>query len=738
MKTTHFIPAALALLASTCVCAGAETAAPAAKTAKARALENRALIAKYGKSVATIRYFVKKNAAGVAPKFEIPYMCPNCNSTHWRSSGVSIENEIPAEFTGYVIAPDEIILQDVMIAPEFVDRIEVECAGETVAAHESAACPAEEALFLKTEKPLTAAVPLAWTNGGEPAHPRYFSIVRENGETVSSVSMSLITEFKHYVEAGKDVYTGRPNTLVLDADGNPVTVATRTKLYLGEETFTPPTTWSRESASARFERKQAFEDRLRKAVLPVFVQLEAPPKEEGGSSSFSFSSDDKGNDIDTCVVLIDKMAFVPLKLGAAETARLAKMEATLADGTKAPLEFVGSVADVGAIIVNFPNGVPTGVEPLSLDTRPATVHFGERLRIASLRNKGGRVNITSGELPVWEFRRGKQNSTKIDLDGNVLGMAFDEDDDLGDGNLNLAVGDAGVLAIALETRTEKYGNLDEIGLQGTALAAFAATPAFDKENVPRAADDRKRTPWLGVEIQAAGRDLLREKKATSYFRSYYQDRAAIVTLVAPESPAAQLGIQEGDILLAARLAGTEIEEELLAESDYSSNIPWDEIFEHPMFLEDGGSSDMTPWPNANGGINKILAKYFSVGSEVVVSWISDGVRKEGTCTLTLAPVSFENAPKARNRDLGMTVCDMTYEVRKYFKFADDAPGVVVRKIKAGGPAAVAGIRPLELIIEVNGEGITSAKDFAEKTKGKKDLTFTVRRLTKTRMVPIKL
>ena len=59
-------------------------------------------------------------------------------------------------------------------------------------------------------------------------------------------------------------------------------------------------------------------------------------------------------------------------------------------------------------------------------------------------------------------------------------------------------------------------------------------------------------------------------------------------------------------------------------------------------------------------------------------------------------------------------------------------------LKGGGTAAVAGIRPLELILEVNGENVVSAKDFVEKTKGKKDLTFTVRRLTATRMVPIKL
>ncbi len=738
MKITSFVLASLTLFASIYAFAGAE--APCAKTPKELALENRALIMKYGTSVATVRYFIKKNSDGVAPEFEIPYKCPNCDGTHWRSSGISAENGVPAEFTGYVTAPDEIILQDVMIAPEFIDRIEVECAGETVAAHESTTCAAEEALFIKTEKPLTAAVPLVWTNGGEPENPRYFSIVRENGETISSVSMSRITEFRHHVEAAKDIYEGQPNTLVLDAEGNPVTVATRMILSLGEETFTSPATWPREPASARFERKEEFENRLRKAVLPVFVQLDALSKEDSSSSEYSYSSDDKGNDIDTCVVLMGEMAFVPLKLGATETARLAKMEASLADGTKAPLEFVGSVADVGAIVVKFKDGLPDGIEPLEIDTRPATTHFGERIRLASIRNKGGRVHITSGELPVWGFKRGRQNIVKIDLTEGVLGMVFEDNADIRDGNLNLAVGENGVIAIALEDRKEKYSHLDETGLQGTELTSFTATPAFDKENVPRSEEDRKRTPWLGVEVQVAGRDLLREKKAASYFKSYHMDNAAIVTSVAPDSPAAKLGIREGDVLLSARLPGADNDdgEELIVSSDYLGDISWDELFDHPMFTEIAGRADITPWPNASGGINKILAKHFSVGSEIIVSWVSDGLRKEGACTLTLAPVSYATAKTARNRELGVTVCDMTYEVRKYFKFADDAPGVVVRKIKTGGPAAVAGIRPLELILEVNGEGVTSAKDFAEKTKDKKELTFTVRRLSKTRMVPIKL
>ena len=86
----------------------------------------------------------------------------------------------------------------------------------------------------------------------------------------------------------------------------------------------------------------------------------------------------------------------------------------------------------------------------------------------------------------------------------------------------------------------------------------------------------------------------------------------------------------------------------------------------------------------------------------------------------------------------MTVADMTYEVRKYYKFAPGAPGVVVAKVQPGGVAAIAGVRPLELVLQVDGADVVSAKDFVEKTKGRKEFTLTVQRLTTTRVVPVKM
>jgi serine protease Do len=148
-----------------------------------------------------------------------------------------------------------------------------------------------------------------------------------------------------------------------------------------------------------------------------------------------------------------------------------------------------------------------------------------------------------------------------------------------------------------------------------------------------------------------------------------------------------------------------------------------------------GGSDTTPWPDVESELNKLLTQ-FGVGAKVTLVYARDGQRREATVLLESAPLHYKNAPKARHRALGLSVRDMTFEVRRFFKFGEKSPGVVIAKVKPGSPAAVAGLRPFELVTEVNGENVSDAKDFASKIKGRQDLVFAVRRLAQTRMVKI--
>lgn len=702
----------------------------------ATAAERHALVEEYLPSVAVVKYYLKKDAQGREPKFEIPYKCPNCNNTHWRDSGASAVNGVPAVFAGYVTQEDEIFMQDVKIPCEYIDHITVTVGEETVEAVEAEACIEANALVLKTVEPLKSAKPLVFS-GVMSEKPRYFYIADEDGMLVSGVSGSAMDDFTHYVEAKLDLYEGRTNTILIDEEGKCVTLSFQTVIKLGEEIFTPPTEWKREKASVRFERKAAAEKAFASSILPVYIQLEAPPKEESHSRRYTYYSSDesdvKGNDVDATLVAIEDVMVVRAKIDQKDTARIVKMEATLPDGTKEPLVFVGSLADYGALIVKFANGTPDGLKPLKIDRREAAECFNEVVKVMYVKSAGGKVAVDSGETRVTSLKRGKGDSLHIQV-GEGTFVNTDGDDYSAVRDQSFIVSSEGLMMMPLKDRKSRWS--DNGGkLFRSDLIALVEAPIYDPENVPREADDRRRTPWLGVEVQEASQEVVREKMATGYVDAHHG--GSLVTAVYDDSPAAKLGIKEGDILVSARQSGGSVVR-LVPESDYFASVDWDSVFENPSFAEVAGTGRLMPWPNVEGGINATLAENFGVGMKVSVVWVSDGKRMEGETALALAPVHFLNAPKARNKELAITVCDMTDEVRKYFNFGADAPGVVVRKVKSGGVAAVSGVLPLEIILEVNGEGVTSAKNFASKTKGKKELRLTVRRLGATRIVPIKL
>ena len=716
------------------VLGGGLLAADTNETPKVLAERNRAYAARYAKSLAVVRYYTQKNADGKEFKSQVPYICPGCGHTHWRAGDESSEKNIPAEFAGFLIAPDKVLMQDVRVKPEFVARIEVQIGGEIIPATEFEACSEREALVLKTEKAFSAAVPLQFT-GREPERPQYFYLVCEDGGMIAGIKPSKIAEFDYHVKSGRIICKGNPNTLVLDEQGKAVTVALQTSFEFGKECFAAPSAWPFEPAARRFEFLTGLETQLRQSVMPIYVQLEAPSKEEGGNGRFYFSSSDSvPNEMDSVgVVLANGQVLIPLALDAKTTARLAKVEATLPDGSKVELAFVGSFAEQGAFVASLPNSVK-GLRPLAFDRRPASKLYREFVYPVEVVNRGGgKLQLRATRERVNSFDRERDNERVLHLE--LDSETGDDRDDTG--AMRLAVTAAGELVtLQLSDRKERRSWRSRNGVFGSAMLKLVDQPPFDPENVPRIAGDRQRTAWLGVELQTAGADIVREKRAASYLGRYVE-RAALVTEVISNTPAATLGIKEGDILISARFPGSSNSEELsMGYGD--SMFDWGELFDQEGFAEFGGMSGQTPWPNVEEGVNSVLTRRFGVGAEVVIAWVSDGERKEGTVKLALAPVHYANAPKARNKQLGITVCDMTYEVRKYFKFDEKASGVVVKKVKGAGPAAVAGIKPLELITMVNGEEVHSAKEFMAKTKGQTELTFSVRRLTATRIVPIKM
>lgn len=740
MKKANSIKSSLTAICIVSLAANVVAAAnQTAPTPYQIAERNRKLVAEYSDSIAVVRYYVKKNDKGVEPSFTIPYKCPNCSSTHYRDGIVSAEKKIPAEFAGFLISSDIVLMSDIMLPPEFIDRIEVECAGEVVAAAEFESSSEYNALYLKLAKPLAKAKPIKFVDDKNPENPSYFFMVREEGMTVAGVSGSKVSQFKHFVELDKDIYEGNPNTLMVNKSLEPVTVSLQDKIELGKEVFSSPLDWPREPADRRFERIRSLEAKLAKSIVPVNIQLEAKAKEPGSRFSITWSGDDdlnNKNDIDCPGIVVEGGKIIVLAaLQPQATARLVKMNASASNGAKIPLQFAGSYQNEGALLATLPAEKIADFEPLKLDVRKAIELWQGKFYRVSFKNVGGKIEFNTGLSKVDGFKRIKGNVSVAEFE-KVSGVETRYSSSRENRNECIFTVDGSLVSVTLKSRHSERWSSERSDIQGETLAAMIASPEFDSENIPRDISDRKRVAYFGVEVQAAGHEIAREKKAMAYLKASAES-APLVTEVYPGSPADKLGVKAGDILVSIKHVAASQNEDFSVERDYMSEINWVEAFEDKRFVEFASMGQLAPWSSLESGIKSVVSK-FSVGAKVSVSWVSNGELKEGETTLALAPVQFTTAARVRNKELSIAVCDMTQEVRKYFKFDDKAPGVVIAKVKSGGVGAVAGLKPLELIIEVNGEGVTSAKDFQEKTKGKKELNFTVRRLSNTRVVPIKL
>ncbi|MPN31015.1 hypothetical protein SDC9_178486 [bioreactor metagenome] len=106
--------------------------------------------------------------------------------------------------------------------------------------------------------------------------------------------------------------------------------------------------------------------------------------------------------------------------------------------------------------------------------------------------------------------------------------------------------------------------------------------------------------------------------------------------------------------------------------------------------------------------------------------------------MELAPECYYNAKRLNVKDLGITVCNMTSEVRNYMRMAPEDPAVLVASVKPGSKASVAGIKPYEMIVKVGDTAVHNIDEFKAATTGKTELRLEVKRLAVSRIVNVKL
>jgi serine protease Do len=228
------------------------------------------------------------------------------------------------------------------------------------------------------------------------------------------------------------------------------------------------------------------------------------------------------------------------------------------------------------------------------------------------------------------------------------------------------------------TRGEVVGINTAIIAGGTGIG-FATPINLVKELVPQLHDQGKVTRgWLGVMLQKVTPELARTFDLP-------QARGALVADVISDSPAAQGGLQQGDII--TKFDGSDIQ-------------------------------DMHELP-------RVVAKT-EAGKQVEVQILRQGKAK--TLSVTIAALHDDTAVAAAEPEptvidrLGMEVEDLTPALIQRLGLSS-SKGVFVAEVAPDGLAAEAGIRSGDVILEVNRQGIADTQSYADALQNHVDDTI---------------
>jgi serine protease Do len=186
---------------------------------------------------------------------------------------------------------------------------------------------------------------------------------------------------------------------------------------------------------------------------------------------------------------------------------------------------------------------------------------------------------------------------------------------------------------------------------------------------------REETPleeeaWLGVFTQPLTDEL------ADYWKLPRQGGLVVSTIV-PNSPAAQAGLQIGDVITAFN--------EVPVQARLDS-----EVVGFTKLVRETGANKTVPLRVLRAG--QVL---------------------ELETTLGTRPRSAQDAAEWEEQTLGLTVRELTTDMRIALNLPQQIQGVLVRRVRPGSPAQIARVQPGVLIMSLGGHPVTSVESFQE-------------------------
>ncbi len=669
---------------------------------------NQKLLEQLTPSLVDLEYYFLPDETGKRDEFSVAYQCPNCKGTHYQTAATLIREQRPFRVPAYAIAEDEFISASIGAKREWLEKIDLVFQGKRYPAKIVACYPEEDSVLLKTDSPVSGVVPLKFNAKAEGARFAFFRGEEDGIVRATITAWTPPVMFRDF-GTGKDYVPTIANTVVVSQKGEVIGLSMHPFVEVGIDPAGQPNQWKKVSIDEYEKTLTDFHGMLEDNIFPVQIQLK-PFNQPVGYAARFLRSDEKRNEADGIgVKMKDGRILIVVSLVPSETARLSRILLHTKEGKEIPAKFVGSLRFFGGIIAEPEQPLPgDGIAFFSGEL--AKLNFSPIYR-AKIKTFGKRLDLQVSFKKLDSFEVGFRGMLVPDYEGFVFSRS----------------GELLALPLSFRRGVSEYRN-DENQVATSMVQELVGD--FDPLNIPQQGPEQ--IAWLGIEYQRLDEGLARANNVELFTEG--GDTGLLVSHVYPDSSAAKMGIELGDILLSVRseemnaptvFRGYEFERDM-------ENFPWDQYDQIPPQYYD---QLPTPWGSIRNRMSQILGD-IGIGGKARLSILHKGEPRELKFTISAAPMSFDTAEKFNDPKLGISVGDLTYEVRNYFRLKPENDGVIVAAVKAGGRAAVAGLRPYEIITTINGEPVKDQAMFRKLQEGKAELKIGVRRFAVTRIVTI--
>ncbi len=429
--------------------------------------------------------------------------------------------------------------------------------------------------------------------------------------------------------------------------------------------------------------RRAAEGRIR-GILPV-LRLHFEARNESALSSWDEAQVPKER-VDAGFPLAPKLIFSPRALSPKEVKSLRSVE-VLIDGVSRPAKFVGVLTKgvVGYLVA--PETPVVAIEPgklpedgdLAMAVEPFAV--AEALQIwAYLDRLVGTEAGYAGEARRKPLYLRAVGGVIADLDGRPVGLLIEE---------------ARHEAAVVKDRWSKPAPLVRLHTFEELSKAFAdPEKAVDPRLKPDAAGVRR--PWLGAETQDINADLARVLFISEATKGGAVGQYMLGAV--PGSPAARVGLKLGDVLLRMQEGGKR------------QAVPIPAQARRGVDDESHDLNAATRYFRApRTGLDDALAD-FGAGTELALTYLRDGKERSVVVTLEDGPLDVESAPKLVDKATGLSVKELTDDVRRLLSLDKSFKGLLIYDVEEASPSKIAGLRPYGILLAVGGKSVSTLKE----------------------------